>query len=296
MRRLSVDSLSARLWHPRCVLCDAGIEAEAELEPDPSAVSALKAAERALRSEQQDICRGCLEDLPWLCGACSACGLQLPAFEPMAHGEPDSAGLRLCGPCLAEPLFSRCRVAFEYAYPVNQLVQALKFGRRRSLGRVLGHLLGLAILQPYSGARPTSSAPTVQRAVEPLLFPPSINELPEIIIPVPLHRWRLFTRGYNQAAEIAACLPPPLRQRVALNLCRRTRATPMQTSLARRERAANLTGAFMLTAKGQQAVPGKHVAVLDDVMTTGATAHAMSRLLYAAGASKVEVWAVARTI
>jgi ComF family protein len=293
MRRLSVDSLSARLWPPRCVLCDAGVASDAPRAAEFCADASL------LRVDQQDICGGCLQDLPWLFGACSACGLPLPAAAAIDEQQDswiEPGGLRLCGACLAEPLFSRCRVAFEYSYPINQLVQALKFRRHRSMGRVLGYLLGLAVLQACTeeGFTFAASAPS------PVLYKSSLfnelGDLPEIIVPVPLHRWRLFTRGYNQAAEIAACLPPTLRQRVACNLCQRVRRTPTQTSLARQQRIANLAGAFALTSQGKRMLPGKHVAVLDDVITTGATAQAMSQMLYAAGAAKVEVWAVARTV
>jgi ComF family protein len=252
-----------------------------------------------LRAEQQDICSGCLRDLPWLLDVCGACGLPLPRDEGIDdhdNCETESKGLRLCGACLTEPLFSRCRVACEYSYPVNQMVQALKFRRHRSMARVLGYVLGLAVLQTLSaeGLAFAASAPSPVSGKPPLCS--ELGDLPEIILPVPLHRWRLFTRGYNQAAEIAACLPPPLRKLAAFNVCQRVRPTPMQTSLARQQRIANLAGAFALTAQGKRVLPGKHVAVLDDVITTGATAEAMSHMLYAAGAVKVEVWAVARTV
>ena len=292
MRCCFVDRLGARLWTPCCVLCGIGVFA---------------------RDATQDICAHCLADLPWLFNNCEGCGVPLPIAsvvhrpaaydqstadsaivsasarlqrpEHNAHLPPHSALARLrmpeatthpratllCAACLAEPMFDACVMACEYVYPVNLLLQALKFRRRKALARVLAYMLSLRLRQGLGAS------------------------LPELIVPVPLHRNRLVMRGYNQAAEIALCLPLAYRQRLAFNLVKRHRPTQQQTGLSKAARAANLSAAFALSRGGQQRVVGKHIALLDDVVTTGATMRALAHLFAAAGAASVQVWAVART-
>jgi len=265
------------------------------------------------RDATQDICPHCLADLPWLFNNCEGCGVPLPiasvenhpaAYEQStadsaivsasarlqrsehnAHLPPHSGVVRLrmpeatshpraallCAACLTKPMFDACVMACEYVYPVNLLLQALKFRRRKALARVLAYMLSLSLRQALTAPQP------------------------ELIVPVPLHRNRLVMRGYNQAAEIALCLPLAYRQRLAFNLVKRHRPTQQQTGLSKAARAANLSAAFGLSRGAQQRVMGKHIALLDDVVTTGATMRALAHLFAAAGAASVQVWAVART-
>ena len=292
MRSCSVDRLGARLWAPCCVLCGIGVFA---------------------RDATQDICPHCLADLPWLFNNCGSCGVPLPiasvenrpaayeqstedsaivsaparlqSSEHNAHLPPHSGVARLrmpeatshpraallCAACLTKPMFDACVMACEYVYPVNLLLQALKFRRRKALARVLAYMLSLSLRQALTAPQP------------------------ELIVPVPLHRNRLVMRGYNQAAEIALCLPLAYRQRLAFNLVKRHRPTQQQTGLSKAARAANLSAAFGLSRGAQQRVMGKHIALLDVVVTTGATMRALAHLFAAAGAASVQVWAVART-
>ncbi len=115
-------------------------------------------------------------------------------------------------------------------------------------------------------------------------------ERPDCLVPVPLHPTRYRQRGFNQSLEIARFVAT--RQRIPLRpeLCRRTRATPPQRHLNARERHRNLRGAFTATT----AVRGLNVAVIDDVMTTGATVGEVAETLKRAGAGRVEVWVLAR--
>jgi ComF family protein len=174
------------------------------------------------------------------------------------------AGL-LCGRCLAQPPhFDATVAALAYEFPADALVQALKFRGELALAAVLGSLL----LEKLDE--------------EPI----------DCILPVPLSAARLRSRGYNQAAEIARRLahrrPGP---GLELSLCERTRDGPPQMELPFAERQRNVRGAFRCA----RAIPGARVAVVDDVMTTGATLDELARTLKAAGAARVVNWVVART-
>ena len=117
------------------------------------------------------------------------------------------------------------------------------------------------------------------------------REPPEAIIPVPLHWWRQWGRGFNQAEEIGKALSEHTGIPCDSRLLRRTKATPQQTTLSAGQRRRNLRGAFRIRPHHY-----RHVALLDDVVTTGATAGQLSRLLHESGITKVEVWAICRTL
>lgn len=201
-------------------------------------------------------CPGCLADLPWLVVTCSGCGAPLPG------------GVH-CGACPATLApYARAWSALAYEYPVDRLITAAKFGGELAVAAGLGELLAGA-----AAGRPR---------------PPRGS----LLVPVPLHWRRQAARGYNQAEEIARPLARRLGYRLAGGLCRRARATPPQASLGSADRRANLTGAF--TAGGLPA--GATVIVLDDVLTTGATAGVVGEVLRAAGAGRLEFWSVARAV
>ncbi len=190
------------------------------------------------------------------------------------------AGMDLCPPCLealpwlgpaTAPPPSRCVAALAYAPPVDRLVAGLKFHGRPAHGRVLGELLAI-VLREHARA---GELPAVDR-----------------VLPVPLGRARLRRRGYNQAEIIAAAVCRELRLRLDARVLRRVRATAPQMTLARRQRSANLQGAFRVCC----AVAGQHIALVDDVLTTGATLDTCAMLLREAGAARVEKWVVARTL
>ncbi len=117
------------------------------------------------------------------------------------------------------------------------------------------------------------------------------REPPEAIIPVPLHWWRQWRRGFNQAEEIAQALGEFTDIPCDNTLLQRIKATPQQTTLSAGQRRRNLRGAFRIRPHHY-----RHVALLDDVVTTGATAGQLSRLLHESGITKVEVWAICRTL
>jgi ComF family protein len=173
-----------------------------------------------------------------------------------------SPGGALCGRCLAEPPHYDATVAaLAYVFPADVLVHALKFRGELSLAPLLAEML----LRRISGGEPIDR-----------------------VVPVPLSAQRLRDRGYNQSAEIARRLAQgaPLE----LFLCERSRDTAAQTGLPWSERRRNVRGAFRCARR----VAGT-VAMVDDVMTTGATLDEMARVLKEAGAARVVNWVVART-
>ena len=202
-----------------------------------------------------DLCSGCRADLQRNRICCPRCALPLQTPAP------------LCGECLQrEPPFAAAFAPFVYAHPFDLLVTKLKFGRSLAAGRVLAGLW--------------------------LAASNELPALPQMLVPVPLHPDRLRERGYNQALELARPLARALRVPLKANLLERTRATPAQTNLDAKTRRRNMRGAFTINATGLP--PAAHVALIDDVMTTGATLRECARVLKRAGVARVDVWALAR--
>jgi len=202
-----------------------------------------------------DLCSGCRADLQRNRICCPRCALPLQTPAP------------LCGECLQrEPPFAAAFAPFVYAHPFDLLVTKLKFGRSLAAGRVLAGLW--------------------------LAASNELPALPQMLVPVPLHPDRLRERGYNQALELARPLARVLRVPLKANLLERTRATPAQTNLDAKTRRRNMRGAFTINATGLP--PAAHVALIDDVMTTGATLRECARVLKRAGVARVDVWALAR--
>lgn len=200
------------------------------------------------------LCAACHADLPHHSGPqCPVCA------EVTANGE-------VCGACIARPpAFRQTHAALRYAYPADSLVRQYKYGGRLALAGLFASLL----------------AERLQGFVRP-----------DVLVPMPLHPTRLRERGFNQAWEIAKPLGARLDVAVSARLCARVRATAPQADLSRRERRANLRGAFAC----ERTVAGVKVAVLDDVMTSGASARVLARALVDAGAAVVTVWVVARAV
>lgn len=211
-----------------------------------------------------DLCSGCDQDLLRNSHACLVCA------EPMGGVQSERARLK-CGACLRRPPRFDCAVCpFLYTYPLDHMVRGLKYRDRVVDGRVLGGLLATAI---------ETRGATV---------------LPQRLIPVPLAPRRFRERGFNQAMEIAGVLEHRLSIPVMTDLLERARDTAEQAGLDRRARRKNIRGAFTLRQRpAGEPVPG-HVALVDDVVTTGSTANEIARLLRRAGVERIEVWAVAR--
>jgi ComF family protein len=205
-------------------------------------------------------CAGCFANLYFL-GApqCAVCG------DPLAH-EADAAAQ--CGACLADqPPFKRARAALAYAGPARTVVLALKHGRRLPLAR----LMARAMLRA-AGPLPDNS----------------------LIIPVPSHRWRLWQRGFNQAAVIARELALQSGKPLAVDAIERTKPTASTKGMTRQQRQKNVQGAFRVARP--DLVCDRIVLLVDDVMTTGATVSACAVKLNRAGARHVEVLTFARPL
>lgn len=207
-----------------------------------------------LPSGPGNLCEPCNRDLPRIRNPCLQCGAALSL-----HSD------RFCGGCLAQPPpWNRAVVTFDYRFPVNRLVCRFKFNRDLAAGQALGRELCDAIREANS-------------------------PLPNLIIPVPLHRYRLIRRSFNQAERIAVQVGRALDIRVDSRALARCRPTPAQSGLSLSERKRNVRGAFRSRGK----LP-EHVAIVDDVMTSGTTLGECTRVLRSAGVRTITVWALAR--
>jgi len=188
--------------------------------------------------------------------ACQQCSAPLPAHADDSH----------CGHCQKRPpAFDTTTALFHYRPPVDYLIKQLKFANELAIIPLLSALLSARLT--------TRAAP-----------------LPSLLIPVPLHQTRLRERGFNQATELARRVGRELGIRSDHRLCTRNRDTRPQSLLSPNARRLNLRNAF--SVKHRQ-IAG-HVAIIDDVMTTGQTSNELARVLKKAGAEQVEVWVIAR--
>ncbi len=201
----------------------------------------------------QDICRPCRLELPWRGPGCWRCGEVLTEEG-------------CCGRCQHDPpAFEQSYAVFDYAEPVGHLIHELKFNARLHVARLLGELMAQDL-----AAR--------------------VVELPDLLIPVPLHARRIRQRGFNQSVELGRFVARGLGVAMLRDGCRRLRATAPQVGKSAQARRRNLVAAFDVSAD----VAGQRVALLDDVMTTGSTADLLAQTLKRAGARHVQVWVCAR--
>jgi len=162
-------------------------------------------------------------------------------------------------------IFTKVIAPYRYDFPMDRIIGQMKYGNAPKNGRLLGELLASHVSE--------------------------LPALPELLIPVPLHRNRLAQRGYNQAADIAKWCAAQLNIQSCPSFVVRTADTRSLAGLSRAERQLQILGAF----RASERVFNRHVAIVDDVLTTGATTREMARELYDAGASSVELWVLART-
>ena len=211
-----------------------------------------------------------------LCGArshaslCKDCYRDLPFRRATGCPRCNAEGItnHLCGACLSDPPhFDETTCAFRYAYPLDRLVQVYKFNAKLGLLPLFSDALVHAI-------RAAGSAP------------------PDLIIALPLAPKRLAERGFNQAALLGEHVSQMLATRFEVRGMLRVRETPPQTGLSRQARLKNVRGAFDCT----QRLDGQRVAVVDDVMTTGATLSEAAKALKKAGAAHVSAWVIARAV
>lgn len=215
---------------------------------------------------QQDmaICLPCKVALPWLGTGCNRCALPLLSLPEISSGQ-------LCAACLImPPPYTKTIALCRYEQPVDRLIMGLKFNQKLVYARLLGELMAEHLLQNgYQVA----------------------EDRPECLIPVPLHPQRLRERGFNQVIELARPIANKLRLPIDRQSCQRVRSTEAQSALPAVQRQHNVKGAFAIV----EGFNAKHVAVLDDVMTTGHTMAELCQELQKAGVERIDVWCCART-
>jgi ComF family protein len=180
-------------------------------------------------------------------------------------------GAVLCGGCLRDPPpFEHAHCVADYGFPWDRLIAACKFNGRPELAALLAERLEAALQENGAGR-------------------------PDLIVPVPLTPARLAERGYNQAWEIARRLARTLGVPARADVLQRVLDTPHQAGLTRAQRLVNPRGAFSVPVRQRVRLAGRRIALVDDVLTTGATAREATNTLLRAGAAAVDVWVVART-
>jgi ComF family protein len=205
-------------------------------------------------------CRACLESLPWHSAqSCPQCGL-------------NSDG-NICGSCLNNPPdFDATKAVFLYAYPIDAMMLRYKYGDSLNLGDTFAEFLAEKV--------------NVEDCLKNI----------DLIIPMPMHPQRLKERGFNQAIEIAKVLAKNCKEKLDYKSTIRQTLTPPQASLPLKERVKNIKGAFKVNADKLVKIQGKRIAIIDDVMTTGASLNELAKTLKKAGASHVECWVITRTL
>lgn len=199
-------------------------------------------------------CKACDESLPYLRdNHCPVCALPTPEGQ-------------VCGHCLSKPpLYTRTSAAFSYGYPLDKLIQGMKYGDQLPLAHEFAKTLALRVRN---------------------------DDRPDYVIPMPLHPAKLRERGYNQSMLVAAAISRQLKIELLPNAAKRTRNTPAQSALPWKDREKNVRDAFSCDTD----LRGKHVVLVDDVLTTGASMNALAKAVKKSGAAEISVWVVARTI
>ncbi|MCB1949978.1 ComF family protein [Nitrosomonas sp.] len=205
----------------------------------------------------RDFCDACFKDITKLSTHyCMVCA------KTIASGKDG-----YCGDCLASlPAYSETIAALTYTFPTDRLIHALKYRAQLAIAPILAQLLFNKILQK------------------------GLTEYPDLIIPMPLHPKRLQERGFNQALEIGRHVARQVKIELSPDGCKRIKNTPPQTELPWKMRKNNVKNVFSCDLD----LSGKHLAVIDDVMTTGATLNELAQQLCKQGAKKVTNWVVAR--
>lgn len=211
-------------------------------------------------NEHIELCADCYRSLPFNHRCCTRCAL--PLAEDIAAGT-------LCGRCITKlPEFDYARSLFSYQDGVIPLVQQLKFSEKITFARTIGELL---LLNMQADARFSTESPTC-------------------LLPVPLHASRLRQRGYNQSIEISRVIAKKFGLPIEYEAITRERSTSAQTGLNARQRLQNIKGAFAV----KRQINFKHVLIVDDVVTTGATVNELARLLKKNNVERVGVLSIAR--
>jgi ComF family protein len=218
---------------------------------------------QAATGEPHALCAACWSQIRFIerpfcerLGTPFAVDLGQPLLSPAAIADP--------------PVFGRARAVAEYDRTASLLVHRLKYNDRLELARAMGGMMTRA------GAELLGKA--------------------DVIVPVPLHRWRLWRRRFNQAMALARTVSEESGVTCDPFLLARVKRTRRQVGLTKAQRQENLQGAFRVPPEAKARLKGKRVLLIDDVLTTGSTANAASRTLLRAGAASVDILAFARVV
>ena len=204
------------------------------------------------------LCDACRQDLITGFRACARCALPL-------HASQDDL---MCGQCQSiAPKYRKTYSFALYTPPLDRMIQQLKYQQKLHYARLLGNLMAKDIIKRQL-------------------------DIPDLLMPVPLHPQRLRERGYNQALELARPVAKILGVVLDIRSCRRNKFTQEQTGLQAKQRRSNVDGAFQVTG----AIEGKRIAIVDDVMTTGSTVNELAKQLMKSGATSVDVWVCGRAV
>ena len=207
------------------------------------------------------LCDACQADLPAISHACRACGIPLDEAQS------------ICGQCLkSPPKVDYSLSLYHYEIPIDYLITELKFAQKLSHAAILGFLLKQQLLKNNP------------------------KDLPDALLPVPLHRKRLIKRGFNQSLEITKIVAKELNIPIENQLIQRSKATRAQTELNLKQRKTNIKGCFNLKNPNEKMPDLQHIVIIDDVVTTGATTNELAKVLKSAGIKKVGVWSIARAV
>lgn len=206
------------------------------------------------------LCAECENDLPLNQHHCIVCSVPFSI-------DNNTANLLICGQCQINlPIYNTSMVPFLYSTPLKQMITDLKFNNKLYYSSLLAQIF-IHSIKPRS------------------------DQIPDCIIPVPLHPQRLRERGFNQALELSRIISSQLNIPLDYSLCQRKSNTLYQSGLNSKQRKSNLRNAFQVKTPHQY----KHVVIFDDVVTTGTTVNELARKLKQSGVEKIEVWAIART-
>lgn len=239
------------LYPPRCPFCNVLLDERKGGRENPGI---FEDDSIIVSGWEGQLCRRCAAELPWLAGAecCPRC-----AYLLTEDGEQET-----CAHCRGLKFyFDECVALGYYLGEIRRVVHRLKYGGKRSLARPLGSLLAAKL----------STVPWLSSV--------------DLLVPVPLHRQRLIKRGYNQAALLSKAVGKKLQLPVK-EILLRVKDTQSQTGLIRGQRKKNIEGAFRCREELRE---GCHLLLLDDVLTSGATAGEAARVLKAAGAGRISV-------
>jgi ComF family protein len=223
------------------------------------------------------LCPSCREPLGGGAGLCAACWSKLSLIEPpycarlgipFSHDGGD--GLLSMEAIENPPAYARARAAVRYDDIARALVHGFKYGDRLDLAPMMGRWMARAGRDLIDDA--------------------------DTLVPVPLHWRRLWARRFNQSAALAKAIGEAESLPVLYDALRRVRATPQQVGLNKSQRANNVQGAFRVAPGGKAEIAGKRLVLIDDVLTSGATADACARVLLRAGAASVDVVVFARVV